>query len=60
MFDLLTNHLSEILSFVGGAISGSFLTLSVTRHYKVKGAGTIVDQSSTKAGGDIVGRDKHS
>lgn len=60
MVDLLTTHLSEILSFIGGAIAGSFITLSITRHYRVKGRGTIVDQSSSRAGGDIIGRDKNS
>jgi hypothetical protein len=56
--DILKNHLSEIGSFIAGAIGGSLLTLKFTKQNRVEGGGSIVDQSKASAGGDIVGRDK--
>lgn len=52
----------EIWSFlgglVGGGIGGSLLTLKMVRQNSVKGSGSVVDQSRTRAGGDIVGGNK--
>lgn len=50
-------YLSEIISFLVGFAGGSFLTLTFTKK-QVKGGGMIVDQQSSKAGGDIVGGNK--
>jgi hypothetical protein len=60
MPEIVSQHLSEILSFVGGLLSGSFLTFSFTRHNRAQGSGSAIDQSRSKAGGDIVGGSKHS
>lgn len=53
---------SEIWSFlgglVGGGIGGSLLTLKMVRQNSVNGSGSVVDQSRTRAGGDIVGGNK--
>jgi hypothetical protein len=60
--DFLSQHASEIWSFiagiVGGGAGGSLLTLRLTRQNKVLGSGSIVDQGRARAGGDIVGGDK--
>jgi hypothetical protein len=58
MLDVISQHLSEILSFLAGALGGSLLTLSITKQNRIRGSGSIVDQSSSKAGGDIVGGNK--
>jgi hypothetical protein len=62
MGEFISQHVSEILSFlgglVGGGVSGSLLTLRFGRQNKAAGGGSIVDQTNASAGGDIVGRDK--
>jgi hypothetical protein len=62
--DLLSQYASEIWSFaaglVGGGIGGSLLTLRITQRNITNRNGSVVDQSRTRAGGDIVGRDKRS
>jgi hypothetical protein len=58
MLDSIVQHMSEILSFLGGLVSGSLLTFHFTRQNRVRGSGSVVDQSSSKAGGDIVGGNK--
>ena len=58
MSEIISQHLSEILSFLSGCLAGSFITLKVTRQNKASGRGSIVDQSSSRAGGDIVGGNK--
>jgi hypothetical protein len=60
MFELLKEHASEIISFLVGLGGGSLLTLRFTRHQRVEGQGSISDQRSARAGGDIVGRDRVS
>lgn len=55
---LLSAHLSEILSFIAGLVGGSLLTIAFKREYRIDGSGSVVDQSGAKASGDIVGRDK--
>jgi hypothetical protein len=61
--EILTQY-SEIWSFLGGLISGgiggSLLTLRYTRQNRVTGRGSIVDQSRSKAAGDIVGGSKRT
>jgi hypothetical protein len=59
MPDFITENMSELFSFLAGLAGGSFLTLQFTRH-RVRGGGSVYDQSRSKAGGDIVGRDKTS
>lgn len=49
--------MSEIISFVVGLGAGSLLTFTIMRN-KVSGSGRIVDQSRSKARGDIVGGNK--
>lgn len=56
---MVMDYVSEIISFLAGGIAGSLVTLSV-RSLKATGRASIVDQSGSKAGGDIVGRDKIS
>jgi hypothetical protein len=62
MVEILSQYWSEIGSFVGGliggGIGGSLLTLRYTRRNILSGNGSIVDQSQSKAGGDIVGGNK--
>lgn len=50
-------YLSEIISFVAGAVGGSFLTWTVSKKSADRG-GSVVDQSGTKASGDVVGGSK--
>lgn len=54
---VVLQYLSEIVSFVVGALGGAAVTFSLTRN-SIKGEGVITDQSKSKAGGDVVGRDK--
>ena len=62
MPEIFGQYSSEIWSFVGGlvggGIGGSFLTLRYTRQNRVIGGGSVVDQSGSKAAGDIVGGNK--
>jgi hypothetical protein len=62
--DLIAQHASEIWTFlaglIGGGAAGSLITYRVTRTNRVNGRGSVVDQSGSAAGGDIVGRDKRS
>ena len=51
-------YLPEVLSFLAGLIGGSLLTLKFTNRNIASGGSKITDQSSAKAGGDIVGGDK--
>lgn len=55
VFDLW-NFLSGL---VAGAIGGSLLTFHLTKNVRADRHGTATDQSGARAGGDIVGRDKH-
>lgn len=48
---------SQLLSFIAGLVSGSFLTLRIKKS-SAQGNANIVDQRSARADGDIVGRDK--
>lgn len=57
MSDFITQHLSEILSALGGAVGGSLLTFQIMRN-RVQGSGTIIDQNRAQAGGDIIGGNK--
>lgn len=54
----------DISSFLGGLVSGgiggALLTLRFTKNFRAGTNGNAVDQSRTKAGGDVVGRDKKS
>lgn len=60
--DLITAHFSEIVSLiaglVGGCTIGSLVTLKIVGGQKVSGGGSNVNQSGSKAGGDIVGGNK--
>lgn len=49
--------LSDILSFIFGGFAGSLVTLYVKKQ-RASGQGNVVDQSKSRAGGDVVGRDK--
>lgn len=64
MGQFLSEHFTEILSFVGGlftgGVGGSLVTLQIKREKRVSGRGSMVDQGGASAGGDIVGRDKVS
>ncbi|OUR78423.1 hypothetical protein A9Q83_07775 [Alphaproteobacteria bacterium 46_93_T64] len=52
-------YISELVSFVAGAIGGFTLHLTITRKSADHG-GRVVDQSGVKALGDVVGGDKVS
>jgi len=62
--DFIAQHASEIWSFltglVGGGAAGSFITYRVTRTNRASGRSSVVDQSGSTAGADMVGRDKSS
>ena len=62
MADFLAQHAAAIWSFLTGLISGgaagSLITYRVTRTNRASGRASIVDQSGSTAGGDIVARDK--
>lgn len=47
-------HLSEILSFIGGLLSGFTLKIVIDRSSKNK-----VNQTGNTVGGDMAGRDIH-
>jgi len=55
--DVITQHLSEIISFASGALGGALLTFTLTRN-SVRNGGTVVDQSKARAGNDLVGGNK--
>ena len=54
----IESHITEIISFLVGAGSGSLLTLRFTRKSRDTISGDSVDQSNANAGGDIVGGNK--
>ena len=58
----MENFNFDLWNFLGGLIAGgiggSILTLNLTKSQRANGSGTTSDQSNSKAGGDIVGRDK--
>jgi hypothetical protein len=60
--EFLSQYASTIGSFVAGLIGGgaigSLLTLRITGRNHLSGKGSVVDQSRSRAGGDVVGRDK--
>ena len=64
MVDIFTKHFSEILAFVEGFFAGgitvSLVTLNFNRRNTVDGSGSVVDQSKSRAGGDIVGGNKNN
>lgn len=49
--------LSEIIAFAAGIIS-TLIAQPLVRKFLIKSNSNRVDQSGSKAGGDIVGRDK--
>lgn len=55
----MTAYISEIISFLLGGIAGSLLTVAINKK-TAKSSGVLTDQSNSRAGGDIVGRDKRS
>ena len=62
MTDFIGRHASEILALIvgifGGGTAGSLITLRFARKNQASGHGRAVDQSSSRAGGDIVGGNK--
>lgn len=60
--DFLTTYASEIWSAIIGCLAGgtlgSLITFKIMRSQHASGAGRNVDQSRSKAGGDIVGGSK--
>jgi len=57
--NFILDHLSQIGSFVAGLLGGSLITIQLTGHRAGK-KGKVIDQSKSRAGGDIVGGDKTS
>jgi hypothetical protein len=57
MFHIISQYLSQVISFLVGLAGGSLLTFHFTKK-QVRGSGSIVDQSKAHAGGDIVGGSK--
>ncbi|MGY4366720.1 hypothetical protein ACVW1A_002785 [Bradyrhizobium sp. LB1.3] len=64
MADFFSQHAAAIWSFltglVGGGAAGSLITYKVTRTNRANNGGSVLDQSGSTAGGDIVGRDKRT
>jgi hypothetical protein len=62
LIEFISQHASAIGSFIAGLIGGgavgSFLTLRITGRNHLSGKGSVVDQSQSRAGGDIVGGNK--
>ncbi|MDR6821026.1 hypothetical protein ELG72_33350 (plasmid) [Rhizobium leguminosarum] len=62
--DFITAHFSEIVSLVigliGGGTIGSLVTFKIVGGQKASSGGSNVNQSGSKAGGDIVGGNKSS
>lgn len=62
MWGWLTEHWSEIVSFVGGLAGGSLLTFSAQKIYNRNRIQVdhsfMVNQSGARANGDVVGRNK--
>lgn len=56
--EAFTSYISEVISFIIGAVAGSLLTINV-KSLRVSSRSNGVDQSRASAGGDIVGRDKN-
>lgn len=59
--NFLSQHLSEILSFLGGVFAGGIGGISITKHLKKIDNSKQIDNSKTliqkgiKAGGDVAG-----
>lgn len=47
----------DIVSFILGGLTGSLVTLHFKKQ-RASGQSNVVDQSKSRAGGDVVGRDK--
>jgi hypothetical protein len=62
MQDFLATHASEIWSAIIGCLTGgalgSLVTFKIVRSQQASGGGRNVDQSRSKAGGDIIGGNK--
>ena len=54
MVAFLSQHLSEILSFLAGLLGGSLITIRVQKTNSAKGNSTLIDQSRAQSGRDIV------
>ncbi len=50
-------HLSEILSFIGGLIGGSLLTVTYYK-FSMTNSNNTINQNNNTTGGDIVGGNK--
>jgi len=57
LLNLLSAHVSEILSFLGGILTGSAITLRLTRSNRASFGSTVVNQERARAGRDFTGRD---
>lgn len=53
------SYLPEILSFLSGAVAGSFLTIKFRDKNIAQNGSTTVNQSGASAQGDIVGGDRN-
>ena len=51
----IVQYLSEILSFLVGAVGGSLITLKVVKNNNAIEGNSNINQSNAKAGRDIVG-----
>jgi hypothetical protein len=62
--DFIAQHSTEIWNLlaglVGGGLAGSFITYRITSTNRASNGSSVLDQSRSTAGGDIVGRDKRS
>lgn len=57
MIEIISKFIPEITSFITGATIGSLVTVKLYKKTASKG-GTLVDQSYSQAGKDIVGKNK--
>lgn len=52
-------YITEVFSFISGAVVGSFLTIKVRDRISAQNNSRIVNQSGASSQGDMVGRDKN-
>lgn len=54
---LLSSNMSEILSFLGGTLTGSAVTFRLTRSHKAGNNSAIAEQNKASAKRNMAGRD---
>lgn len=55
---LLEPYLSEVVSGIVGFLTGTAVTYTVTKNNRASTGGSVVDQSGSRSGGDMINGDK--